>query len=101
MTVRAKFIVNSVEHRSSGNDPKTGEPLPFATVDLGAVYEGAGPDGSNIAKENHIFGKATPSGSLKMGLTNPGAIAYFKPGVCYYLDFTEAGVPAYAKPKSE
>lgn len=98
--VRCKFIVSSKTEVSTGNDPKTGAPILGWEVKLGAVYEGADDKGENIAQENHIFSKATPSGELRMFISNKIAADQFTPGHCHYLDFTNAGIPAYAKPRS-
>jgi hypothetical protein len=42
------------------------------------------------ASENAIFGKATPWGETVMGIANPAAVRFFKPGKKYYVTFTEA-----------
>jgi hypothetical protein len=57
-------------------------------VALGAVYEPD--DGKRALPENAVFGKATPWGEIKMGIANPAAKAFFKPGKKYYVTFTEA-----------
>jgi hypothetical protein len=98
--VRCKFIVSSKTEVSTGNDPKTGAPIPGWEVKLAAVWEGADAKGENIAQENHIFSKATPSGEHRMFISNKVAADQFVPGHCYYVDYTLAGVPAYAKPKT-
>lgn len=51
-------------------------------VILRAVYSGT--------PEDNVFAKATPSGELKIQITNPAVIGILKPGKKYYLDFTEA-----------
>lgn len=57
-------------------------------VSFGAVYY---PDEAERAKsENAIFGKATPWGSIEMGIANPAAKKFFQPGKKYYVTFTEA-----------
>ncbi len=57
-------------------------------VAFGAVYE---PDnGKRELPENAIFGKATPWGSVVMGVANPEAKKFFKQGKRYYITFTEA-----------
>ncbi len=98
--VRCKFIVQSKTEVPTGNDPKTGEPTTGFEVKLAAVWEGADANGENIAAENHIFSKATPSGETRMFISNKVAADQFAPGYCYYVDYTLAGVPAYAKPKA-
>lgn len=58
------------------------------TVQLGAVYEPD--DGKRAMPENAVFGKWTPWGEIKMGIGNPAAKEFFKPGKSYYCTFTEA-----------
>ncbi|MEH1933860.1 MAG: hypothetical protein V7L14_09040 [Nostoc sp.] len=41
-------------------------------------------------EENLTFWKATPAGSITLGITNPQASAQFSPGTDYYVDFTPA-----------
>lgn len=61
--------------------------LPQA-VRLGAVWE---PDeGKRELPENAVFGKYTPWGEARLGIANPAAKAFFKPGKSYYVTFTEA-----------
>lgn len=57
-------------------------------IRLGAVYEPD--DAKRAAGENAIFGKATPWGETVMGIANPPAARFFKPGKKYYVTFTEA-----------
>lgn len=57
-------------------------------IRLGAVYEGSAE--KQAASENAIFGKYTPWGECVMGITNPNALDFFKPGKKYYVTFTEA-----------
>jgi hypothetical protein len=59
-------------------------------VRLGAVYEAFKSEEERAASENAIFGKYTPWGECVMGITNPVALAFFKPGKKYYVTFTEA-----------
>lgn len=98
--VRAKFYVQT-RTETGGYDVRTGELCNCWNVSMIPIWEGADKDGSNVAKENHIFSKATPSGKLEMTITNEGAAAFFKPGMCFYLDFSEAGLPAYVKPAKD
>jgi hypothetical protein len=100
--VRCKFIVSSKTEAPTGG--RTAEE-PYGArvgwqIKMGAIWEGADADGKNIAKENHIFSDATPSGELTMFINNPEAAAALKTGECYYMDFTPAGLPDYAKPKA-
>jgi hypothetical protein len=97
MAVRAKFIVSSKTETPYPKPEKGGGYGILWNLEMAAVWEGAGPDGSNIATENHIFSKATPSGKLTMCITNEAAANALKTGECYYLDFIPAGLPAYAK----
>lgn len=79
MTVVAKMQCHSVP------DVITDQPQ---GVRLGAVYE---PDeGKRQLPENAVFGKATPWGEIQMGIANPAAKEFFKPGKKYYVTFTEA-----------
>lgn len=39
--------------------------------------------------EDKRFQKATPWGEIVMNVDNPAALAFFKPGKKYYVDFTE------------
>ena len=52
-------------------------------ANLSAVYA----DGD---LENASFSSTTPSANLRIMITNPLAYDFFKPGECYYLDFTPA-----------
>lgn len=52
-------------------------------ANLNAVY-----GGSSNAEDNQ-FSQATPSGTLKISISNPKAKDFFKPGKAYYLDFKE------------
>lgn len=82
MAVRAKFKVESVqEHRNSSDGdagPVTGQDITFS-----AVY---GEDGSANAE----WSKWTPSGQLRMYVTNERVFGEFEAGREYYLDFTPA-----------
>ncbi|TBA16086.1 hypothetical protein [Rhizobium ruizarguesonis] len=74
--VRAKFMCLSVTHfANNGTDTQ-------AEIRFTAVY-GNGED-------NRSWSKWTPSGELKMMVTNPTAIEAFELGKSYYLDFTPA-----------
>ena len=73
---RAKFHINSVEHHDNYGSPDT----VIFTVNASPVGDGD-PEG---------FNKYTPSGELRMGITNPNLKDYFVPGKDYYLDFTLA-----------
>lgn len=80
--IRAKIKVQSViNHPQTSVDDmvvasKTGE-----QIQAGAVYS----DDKN--SENYSFSVATPSLSLSMYISNPGAFGIFEPDQEYYLDF--------------
>ncbi|MGO7149000.1 hypothetical protein ACCS52_26550 [Rhizobium ruizarguesonis] len=74
--VRAKFRCLSVTHFAD-NGPET-----QAEIRFHAVY--------GTGEENKSWSKWTPSGELKMMVTNPSAIEAFELGKSYYLDFTPA-----------
>lgn len=69
-TLRAKFSVTSV----------TNFPDQSQAVNLHAVTSGS--------EENKSFSKYTPWGELKINITNPDAINFFKPGDEIYLNFS-------------
>lgn len=75
--VRAKFqclsITNFHHHQTDAVQ---------AEVRLGAVY--------GTGKENADWSKWTPSGEIKMMITNPAAIEQFELGKEYFVDFTPA-----------
>lgn len=57
-------------------------------VRLGAVWE---PDeAKRELPENALFGKATPWGEIVLGIANPDAKRFFRPGKSYYVTFSEA-----------
>lgn len=78
MTIRAKFVLQSVT--TYGGE---GRELSFW-----AQYDTTIP-------EDQRFAKATPSGSMKMVIDNPAALAFFegKIGKAFYLDMVEAPEP--------
>lgn len=45
---------------------------------------------TNGTPEDNTFSKYTPSGSLKIMITNPSLIGQYKPGQKLYMDFTNA-----------
>lgn len=75
--VRAKFRVRDVKHLHASTPEDV-----CAEISLYAVWG----DG----KGNESWSKATPSGDLKMLVTNPAAIEKFEIGKDYFLDFTPA-----------
>jgi hypothetical protein len=76
MTVRAKMKCYSVEHLKDGKPDTT-----LADIRMMPVYDDGCP-------ENRAWSKATPSGEVRLFVTNPDAIANFEPGKSYYVDFT-------------
>lgn len=70
--LRAKFKCNAVTIREGQEE-----------VVLNAVY---GADGT----DNGQWSKWTPSGELKMTITNESAFGVLKVGEEYFLDFTKA-----------
>lgn len=90
-TVRAKFIVNSIERnwttvpkgRVDGKD--TWGPGELWTVKLAPVYGNGDP-----THENTRFWQASPSGQITLGTVNEGAVKAFELGAEYYVEFTKA-----------
>lgn len=70
--MRAKYTCESVTDHGSQEEVK-----------LRAVYADGNP-------ENNQFNTATPWGNLVMGIDNPEARGFFKPGNNYYLDISQA-----------
>jgi hypothetical protein len=73
MTVRAKFSCISIQ-KSPDNST--------AVLNLSAVTTGS--------VENESWSKYTPSGHLKMFISNPAAFEQFEQGKEYYLDIQPA-----------
>lgn len=72
MTVRAKVVCERIENN---------------VVTFRTVYEG---DAAKADTENARFTKATPWGTIQLGIDNPAALEQFEPGKEYYVDFTPA-----------
>ncbi len=72
--IRAKIKIDSV--KANSDDAKTGE-----QISAMAVYS------SDKTTENYSFSVATPSLSLQMYISNPGAFDKLIQGKEYYLDF--------------
>lgn len=56
-------------------------------------FNAVGPKGnypSDGSDENNTYAKFTPSGELKLTVTNPDLLGIFNLGDTYYLDFTPA-----------
>lgn len=69
--VRAKVNCNSIENN---------------VVRFGTVYE----TDAQKSDENVRFTKATPWGTIELGIDNPAAREQFEVGKSYYVDFSEA-----------
>ncbi len=67
-----------------------GEPITDQAqkVSFGAVYESD--EERRQLPENAVFGKYTPWGDINLGIGNPAAKEFFKPGKRYLVTFTEA-----------
>lgn len=98
MSVKAKFVVQSIErqgralHTETGKtDGKWGDEFPCVPettgikVNLAPVYA---PKDANC--ENSQFWQATPNGQCWMQINNPAAFDYFVEGQEYYLTFDRA-----------
>jgi len=71
------FTLQEIKHRYTyGADV-------FAELLFQAVYANGDP-------ERDTFNKATPSGELRMSVTNPAVLDALEIGKTYYLDFTPA-----------
>ncbi len=69
MSVRAKFKVDQISAMEGGS-----------RIDLSAVMNGS--------PENEEFFKYTPSGKIQLSTVNPNAVAQFREGQEFYVDFT-------------
>lgn len=76
MRVRAKFFVKSINHMHTGGTEQ------IAEIAMSPVF--------SDSDENRSWSKYTPSGELKMMITNPDAVSQFELGRSYFLDFTPA-----------
>jgi len=86
MAVRAKMRCTGV-NTSGAICASTDKENPFGkmiTVTLQPVYGGADD------KANAEWSKWTPSGELKLAITNPAAYEQFEVGKAYYVDLTPA-----------
>lgn len=77
MSVRAKFRVMGINHVYTGAQDK--QPV---DIRLAPVWEQDG--------VNRKWSQATPSGEIKMLITNPEAADQFELGREYFVDFTPA-----------
>lgn len=78
MKVRAKMKAYAVQPLHSGNPDDV-----MSEIRLMPVYDDGNP-------ENKTWSKYTPSGEVRLFITNPDAIAAFDPGKSYFVDFTPA-----------
>ena len=78
--IKAKFQCVSVGRVYCGQDHQTKE----EKFEEEVVLRPASGD------ENRDWSKYTPSGELKMRITQEGAVGQFAPGKYYFLDFTLA-----------
>lgn len=78
MTVRAKFVVQSVTTQQHWDKSKGN----IATIKLLPVTSGS--------DENKEFYAATPSGTIELGTVNQAAADQFQLGAEYYVDFHKA-----------
>ncbi len=74
--IRAKFQCESITKNAYGTEQAKLRAVPFNKD---------APTG-----EDSTFAKATPNGTMEIGIDNPDAQGFLKPGGYYYLDFTEA-----------
>lgn len=83
MSVQAMFFVKELRHIASGGPENTAE------VTLGAAFgsylKGLTPD----EQANKDWSKYTPSGEIKMMITNPAAIDQFEIGSVYQITFEQ------------
>lgn len=79
--VKAKFVCNRIELNAYRGQDGTKYPQP-PVVHLAPVTGAEG--------EDKAFWDATPSGEMKMTITNPSAAEFFQAGDAYYLTFEPA-----------
>jgi hypothetical protein len=77
--VRAKFRVTEITHTSANYGGQAGK-----RENDQVVLEPAMDD------ENKTWARYTPCGKIQMTINNPLALDEFKPGECYFVDFTLA-----------
>lgn len=82
--VSAKFFVTGINQLHNG----CADTDQAAEVTLAPVYGSYA--GNEDAEENTQWSKYTPSGEIKMMITNPKAVEKFELGKAYYVDFTAA-----------
>lgn len=77
-TMRAKFVVSSVEKFPAG------EKLKFNAVCKSGSYPADGSD------EDNTYAHYSPSASCEIYVANPALAGKFEPGQKFYVDFTPA-----------
>lgn len=79
MNVRTKFRVTAVTTSASNYGGQAGT-VESKQVKLNAVCDPA----------NATWAKSTPGGEINMTINNPAAFEQFRPGECYFVDFSDA-----------
>lgn len=77
--LRAKMIVTGIQ-----TDGTTATAATYESTCLNAVYSGDPED------PNYTWSQATPSGGVRLHITNPTAMGKFEKGKTYFVDFTPA-----------
>jgi len=81
--VRCKFRVNEIKRQESSEwDGKVSTPAVLTTICMSPVSAKEG--------EDSIFGKATPTGLINLGIKNQAAAEAFELGKAYYIDISPA-----------
>lgn len=83
-TMRAKFMVQSVEQHTNPDGTKSGETLRMHAVARSDGYPADGHDDDNT------FARWSPSGEFRIYIANPNLWDKFVIGDKYYMDFTKA-----------
>lgn len=81
--VRAKMKVHEIAARqvdSYDHETKQTKPVAQEVVKLSAV----------MGEENKPWSQFTPQANVELHITNPAAVAQFKVGGVYYVDFSPA-----------
>jgi hypothetical protein len=84
-TMRAKVAVFSVQEFHYGTDGgKSAETVTFNPISKD------GPYGSDGTDEDNSYAKWTPSGEIRLQITNPALWGQFQNGQRFYVDFSPA-----------
>lgn len=81
-TMRAKFVVGEV------SDVRTEHGGTSQKVSMRPVTTSS--YGDNGENEDNTFARYTPSGEIRLQITNPDLNGKINPGEVYYIDFTPA-----------